>query len=90
MEFDVFFGPAYKGIPLAASIAIAWFDLFGESKDFSYNRKEVKDHGEVIQVIRFRHLCSTCDLHSLCNPDANRNDDKWIVIIVNDVGRAGL
>ena len=48
VEFDVFFGPAYKGIPLAASIAIAWFDLFGESKDFSYNRKEVKDHGEVI------------------------------------------
>lgn len=47
VEFDVFFGPAYKGIPLAASIAIAWFDLFGESKDFSYNRKEVKDHGEV-------------------------------------------
>lgn len=47
VEFDVLFGPAYKGIPLAASIAIAWFDLFGESKDFSYNRKEVKDHGEV-------------------------------------------
>lgn len=46
IEFDVIFGPAYKGIPLAASVAVAWFQLYGESKDISYNRKEVKDHGE--------------------------------------------
>jgi orotate phosphoribosyltransferase len=46
VSFDVIFGPAYKGIPLAASIAAAWYDLFGESKDYCYNRKEAKDHGE--------------------------------------------
>jgi len=46
VEFDVIFGPAYKGIPLAACIAAAWFDLYGESKDYCYNRKEAKDHGE--------------------------------------------
>lgn len=47
IEFDVFFGPAYKGIPLATAAATAWYELFGENKDVAYNRKEAKDHGEV-------------------------------------------
>lgn len=46
VEFDVIFGPAYKGIPLAAGIASAWWELYNESKDYAYNRKEAKDHGE--------------------------------------------
>lgn len=46
LEFDVIFGPAYKGIPLATAVAVAWFDLYGENKAVSYNRKEAKDHGE--------------------------------------------
>ena len=46
VEFDVIFGPAYKGIPLATAIGIAWFDLYGEDKDVTFNRKEDKDHGE--------------------------------------------
>lgn len=46
IEFDVIFGPAYKGISLSAAISMAWFQMYGESKDFSYNRKEAKDHGE--------------------------------------------
>lgn len=50
LEFDVIFGPAYKGIPLATAVGIAWQELYGESKDVSYNRKEVKDHGEVNRV----------------------------------------
>ena len=43
--FDVLFGPAYKGIPLAASIAIALSGM-GRNLPFAYNRKEAKDHGE--------------------------------------------
>jgi orotate phosphoribosyltransferase len=45
VEFDMLFGPAYKGIVLAASTAIA---LAHEGRDvaFAYNRKEAKDHGE--------------------------------------------
>jgi orotate phosphoribosyltransferase len=45
IEFDFVFGPAYKGIPLAAAIAMA---LAGRGRDtpFCYNRKEAKDHGE--------------------------------------------
>jgi orotate phosphoribosyltransferase len=43
--FDVLFGPAYKGIPLAASIAIALVDM-GRNVPFAFNRKEAKDHGE--------------------------------------------
>eukprot|EP01039_Chlorochromonas_danica_P006429 gene6429-7090_t len=46
LEFDVIFGPAYKGIPLAAAFSTAWLSLYGESKEVSYNRKEAKDHGE--------------------------------------------
>ena len=43
---DVFFGPAYKGIPLVTAISMTWYELYGESKDVVYNRKEAKDHGE--------------------------------------------
>jgi orotate phosphoribosyltransferase len=45
VEFDGLFGPAYKGIPLAATIAVALAGL-GRNVPYSYNRKEVKDHGE--------------------------------------------
>lgn len=46
VEFDVLFGPAYKGIPLAASVAIALADEHGRDVPWAYNRKEAKDHGE--------------------------------------------
>ena len=45
-QFDVLFGPAYKGIPLAAATSIALADNHGEDKPFCFNRKEVKGHGE--------------------------------------------
>jgi len=43
--FDMLFGPAYKGIPLAASVAIALAQA-GHNAPYSFNRKETKDHGE--------------------------------------------
>ena len=46
IKFDVLFGPAYKGIPLAAAAAIALNDSFNRNVPYSFNRKEVKDHGE--------------------------------------------
>ena len=46
LEFDVLFGPAYKGIPLAAATAIALAGEHGRDVPFAYNRKEAKDHGE--------------------------------------------
>lgn len=45
IAFDMLFGPAYKGIPLAASIAIA-LAKNGHNVPYAYNRKEAKDHGE--------------------------------------------
>ena len=46
IKFDVLFGPAYKGIPLAAATAIALNDSFDRNVPYSFNRKEAKDHGE--------------------------------------------
>jgi orotate phosphoribosyltransferase len=46
IEFDLLFGPAYKGIPLAAATACALADKFQRDVPYLYNRKEVKDHGE--------------------------------------------
>ncbi|NBQ68838.1 MAG: orotate phosphoribosyltransferase [Nitrosomonadaceae bacterium] len=45
LPFDTLFGPAYKGIPLVSTIAIALAEM-GKNYPFCFNRKEVKDHGE--------------------------------------------
>ena len=45
LEFDMLFGPAYKGIPLAAAVAVELSRL-GRNAPYAYNRKEAKDHGE--------------------------------------------
>lgn len=45
-EFDVVFGPAYKGIPLAVVTAMAYHELYGKEVRYCSNRKEAKDHGE--------------------------------------------
>lgn len=46
VEFDAIFGPAYKGIALAATVAAALWQRHGRSLPVSYNRKEAKNHGE--------------------------------------------
>lgn len=45
-DFDVLFGPAYKGIPLAVATTIAFSQLYGKEIKYCSNRKEVKDHGD--------------------------------------------
>ena len=45
-DFDMLFGPAYKGIPLAVTTAIALSEHHGRDVPFAFNRKEEKDHGE--------------------------------------------
>ena len=44
--YDVLFGPAYKGIPIATTTAVALADKHGVDKPYCFNRKEAKDHGE--------------------------------------------
>ncbi len=46
-DFDVLFGPAYKGIPLSVATTIAFSELYGRDIRYCSNRKEVKDHGDV-------------------------------------------
>ena len=46
ISYDILFGPAYKGIPIATTASVAMADKFGIDKPFAFNRKEKKDHGE--------------------------------------------
>ena len=46
LEYDVIFGPAYKGIPIGTTISVALFNRFKLDKPVCFNRKEAKDHGE--------------------------------------------
>ena len=46
-DFDVLFGPAYKGIPLAVVTSVAYAKLYGKEIRYCSNRKEIKDHGDV-------------------------------------------
>ncbi|KAI9017081.1 phosphoribosyltransferase-like protein [Gaertneriomyces semiglobifer] len=46
LPYDVLFGPAYKGIPLVSSLAIALATKYDAEAPYSFNRKEKKDHGE--------------------------------------------
>jgi orotate phosphoribosyltransferase len=51
IEFDLLFGPAYKGIPLAAITASALYQSHGIDLPYAFNRKEAKDHGEGGSVV---------------------------------------
>lgn len=46
VDFDILFGPAYKGIPLAATTCVALSEKHAIDKPYAFNRKEAKDHGE--------------------------------------------
>jgi len=51
IEFDILFGPAYKGIPLAATTAVALNEKYHLDIPWCFNRKEVKQHGEGGQIV---------------------------------------
>src|SRR5438445_2813615 len=51
IRFDMIFGPAYKGIPLAAATVMALSGEHGRSVPYAFNRKEAKDHGEGGNVV---------------------------------------
>ena len=46
LDFNVIFGPAYKGIPLATAVGISYYEKTGKTIDLVFDRKEIKDHGE--------------------------------------------
>ena len=51
LEYDMLFGPAYKGIPLATATVIALADHHGRNVPYAFNRKEAKDHGEGGRIV---------------------------------------
>ncbi len=52
--FDGMFGPAYKGIPLAAAVAATLYNEYGIDKPYFFNRKEEKDHGEGGSLVGYK------------------------------------
>ena len=56
-DFDVLFGPAYKGIPIAVSVAVALSEN-GLDVPFFFNRKEEKDHGEGGVFVGYKQTCT--------------------------------
>ena len=55
-KFDVVFGPAYKGIPLAVTVAIALAKNFGINKKYSFDRKEKKEHADKGPLCGYKKL----------------------------------
>jgi len=55
VEFDVLFGPAYKGITIASAASIALYHSFGEDVPYCFNRKEAKKHGEGGNLVGQHH-----------------------------------
>ncbi len=53
-EFDALFGPAYKGIPLVAAASASLYRMYGLDTPYSFNRKEVKDHGEGGAIVGYK------------------------------------
>ena len=53
-DFDCMFGPAYKGIPLAAATSAALYNEYGIDKPYFFNRKEEKDHGEGGSLVGYK------------------------------------
>lgn len=51
MDFDMLFGPAYKGIPLVAAVAMTLSRDYGKNYPYAFNRKEIKKHGDGGQIV---------------------------------------
>ena len=76
------FGPAYKGIPLVTAVAMAWFQLYNQDVDVSYNRKEAKDHGEVSAP--FFSFCLVYINYFECNcPKCNYLIYNWLECFIH-------
>ena len=75
VEFDMLFGPAYKGITLAAAMAVELARL-GRNMPFAFNRKEAKDHGEGGTMVGARCAASVVivdDVIPTAQPNAKRS-----------------
>ena len=76
-EVDNLFGPAYKGIPLAVTASIALHTLYGHDVTYTFNRKELKDHGEGGTLVGYNYA----------SPQSP--DKPCRVVIIEDVTTAG-
>ena len=78
LEFDMLFGPAYKGITLAAAVAVE-FGTRGRAVPFAYNRKEAKDHGEGGLVVGARLRGRTVIVDDVITDGASKRESVQMI-----------
>ena len=83
---DNLFGPAYKGIPLAVTASMAIYRLYGREVTYTFNRKEVKDHGEGGEVVGYSYAAHAGQASAAGNPGGTK---PCRVVIIEDVTTAG-
>jgi len=90
LGFDMLFGPAYKGITLAAAVSIELARL-GHNKPFAYNRKEAKDHGEGgVLVDRYVDRQPYRVGPRLVDPSGERADRPHLLAMLEQVKAGGV
>ena len=83
LEFDVLFGPAYKGIPLAVVTSVAISELYGREIRYCSNRKEIKDHGDkgILLGSKLRDGDTTFEATADVNGDGATNISDVVKVI---------
>lgn len=98
LDFDVIFGPSYKGISLAVATSIALYDLYGKEVQFSSNRKEIKDHGDTgimlgdkldrkLKVLMIEDVTTSGKSIDETFPIVTRHDDVEVVGLIISLNR---
>lgn len=77
IEFDVLFGPAYKGIPIASATAVQLVEQHDVDVPWCFNRKEAKDHGEGGNLRAARSRGASC-WWTMSSPPVPPSANPWI------------
>ena len=85
-DFDVLFGPAYKGIPLSVATTMAYHTLYGKQIRYCSNRKEIKDHGDAGILNAYKNVTIKGLMVSLNRMERGKGDKSALCEIKEKYG----